>query len=946
MKNLISLLTIYFLVHNCILAQTKNSTYWQQQVNYIIDVTLNDTAHTLDAFEKIEYVNNSPDTLRFIWFHLWPNAFKNDKTAFSDQQVENGKTDFYFSSKQERGYINRLDFRIKGQVVNTEDHPQHIDIIKLLLPQPLAPGETVNIETPFHVKLPKNFSRGGHVGQSYQITQWFPKPAVYDRTGWHPMPYLDQGEFYSEFGNYDVRITVPSNYVVAATGDLQNQDEKVWMKRRGYVDSIDYTEIKETKSKKFLQKPKVNKTVISSSFTKTLNYKQDHVIDFAWFADKEFLVATDTIQLGERTIEAYVFYFPGTEAYWKPATQLIKDAVHFRSSTIGAYPFNTVSVVEARMGFEGGMEYPTITSISPIGSPSAAPHALDDVIEHEIGHNWFQGVLATNERDDPWMDEGINSYYDLRYIKEKYGAGKRENFVDENHLMQRAIDTWTNWKLDQPITTSSENFSVINYGLIAYFKTAGWLQEIENYVGREKFDEAMRAYYEKWKFKHPSPSDFQSIMEEKTGKDLSSFWKVADQKDSRPVFEKSRKLRVVPFFSLQDYKKKNYIGIFPAIGYNKYDQFMIGLGIHNYNLPSNKFQFVLAPLYATNSQQLNGIGRMSYTWLPDKKVYKVEAGIAGSRFSTLQAKDSNDKKIFGGFNKIAPFVKLVFNTKTPRDYRTWWMEAKTYLISERQFEYAYSNIDSVFYPHETPYQSRYLNQLTIGVDNFRKLYPYEARIQLQQGKDFYRANFSGNMFFNYAHGGGFNFRLFGAKFGYIGGKTSQKEFQTSNYQPKLTAVRGDEDYTYSNYFFGRNEHEGTGSKQIMMRDGDLKLRTDLFQGLQGRSDNWVSSINMNTTLPNKLFPIKLPIRIFLDVGTYAEAWSKESTTSKFLYVSGLQVSIFKEILNIYAPIIYSKEFKDQLKTVPEENSFWKRISFSIDLQKINSRKYINQAQLY
>jgi hypothetical protein len=274
--------------------------YWQQQVNFVIDVTLNDAEHTLDGFERMEYINNSPDTLRFIWVHLWPNAFRNDKTAFSDQQVENGKLDFYFSGKDERGYINRLDFRIEGEVVRMEDHPQHIDIIKLILPEPLLPGKAVVITTPFHVKLPKNFSRGGHVEQTYQITQWYPKPALYDADGWHPMPYLDQGEFYNNFGNYDVRITVPKNYVVAATGELQNEEEKNWLRQRTTSSELLYTQKKESKSEKFLEKPKSKKIIESSADTKTLNYKQNNIVDFAWFADKEFLVASDTIQLTEK----------------------------------------------------------------------------------------------------------------------------------------------------------------------------------------------------------------------------------------------------------------------------------------------------------------------------------------------------------------------------------------------------------------------------------------------------------------------------------------------------------------------------------------------------------------------------------------------------------------------------------------------------------------------
>jgi len=930
------------------IAGLAQSTYWQQQVNYVIDVTLNDVDHTLDGFEKVEYINNSPDTIQFIWFHLWPNAFKNDKTAFSEQEVQNGKTDFYFSDREQRGYINRLDFRINGQVVRTEDHPQYIDIIRLILPTPLLPGKSTIIETPFHVKIPVNFSRGGHEGQSYQITQWFPKAAVYDRTGWHPIPYLDQGEFYSDFGNYDVRITLPANYVVAATGQLQDLAEREWIVSRTRQDSL---KARIAAAKKPVGKTSASKTlkkkndllniVPSAKENKTVRFMQENVHDFAWFADKQFLVSSDTIQLNGRTIDAYVFFLPKDEETWKNGTSLIKDVIRFRSSAIGEYPFNVVSVVEAKMGFEGGMEYPTITSISPTQNEST----LEEMIEHEVGHNWFQGMLATNERVNPWMDEGINTYYDLRYQKEKYGASG-QTALAEAQLMKRALDTWINWKKDQPITTRSEDFSTINYGLIAYFRTAYWMQEIEQYVGKEKFDEAMQAYFVQWKFKHPYPQDFHRVMEETTGKDLSNYFKIADEKEKRSVSENKRKIKPVPFFSLGDYKKNVFVGLFPAIGFNNYDQFMIGLGIHNYNLPSNKFQFLFTPMYATNSKEVTGLGRMSYSWFPDKKVYKVEAGVSGSRFSSLKAMDSTGKKIFGGFYKVVPFVKIIFNNKNPRDFETWWLEAKTFFIGEKEFQYTFSNTDSVFYPHTTLYHQRYLNQLTVGVDNFRRLYPYEVRLQLQQGDQFFRATMDGNYFFNYAKGGGFDLRLFAAKFGYIGGKTSAKEFATTAYQPKLTAVRGDEDYTYSNYFIGRNEHQGFLSQQVMMRDGDLKLRTDLFQGLQGRSDNWVASMNVNTSLPNKLFPFKLPIKIFLDVGTYADAWQKESTTSRFLYVAGLQLSILKNIINVYAPIIYSKEFSDQLKTVPEENTFFKKISFSIDLQKINTRKYINQSQLY
>ena len=243
MKQLIGAFVCAFLLTS----SNAQNGYWQQELKYKISVTLNDQEHSLDAFEQIVYTNHSPDTLRFIWFHLWPNAFKNDKTAFSEQMLQNGDTHFYFGGKEERGYINRLDFRVNDVAAKLEDHPQDIDIVKLILPQPLPPGQSATITTPFHVQLPEITSRGGHHGQSYQITQWYPKPAVYDRKGWHPMPYLDQGEFYGEFGSFDVQITLPRNYTVAATGDLQNAAEKEWLlTRKSVVDPTGSQEQKET----------------------------------------------------------------------------------------------------------------------------------------------------------------------------------------------------------------------------------------------------------------------------------------------------------------------------------------------------------------------------------------------------------------------------------------------------------------------------------------------------------------------------------------------------------------------------------------------------------------------------------------------------------------------------------------------------------------------------
>jgi len=973
---------LYFLLLITVVQlQAIGQAYWQQEVHYTIDVSLNDNEHTLDGFLKLRYINHSPDTLTFIWFHLWPNAFKNDRTAFSEQTLQDGRTDFYFSDREKRGYINRLDFRVGNNTLKTEDHPLYIDIVKVYLPSPLMPGQETEITTPFHVKLPANFSRGGHTGHSYQITQWYPKPAVYDHAGWHPMPYLELGEFYSEFGSFDVRVTVPQGYVVAATGELQNEEEKQWLKGLANREPAIGNRQSATKSKKpssakkpiahkpahkpvthkptshFKKQPAkktIHKPSVESDFaqdsmnhpstelraagpTKTLRYLQNNIHDFAWFADSAYTVKQDTIQLSSgRVVQAYSFYYPGKNTSWNKSIQDIKDAIHFRSNLIGEYPYNVVSVVEAKMGFNGGMEYPTITSISP----GMSDKPLDMTIEHELGHNWFYGVLGSNERDYAWMDEGVNTYYDNRYKACKYPDTPSwiSNRMPHNPDAL-VVDAIAKIRKDQPVATTSADFTPLNYMAMVYLKTGVLLKHLETAVGTQRFDSCMQAYYKQWQFKHPYPQDLQHTLQQGGAdeKAVNAFFDSLQQKGTVSRFNRS-KIKPAFVFSFKDYNHVNYINWMPVPGYNKYDGFMIGLALHNYTFPASKFQFFLAPLYATNSKQINGIGRVGYTWRPDGTFEKIDLSVSGARFSTLSGTDSNANKVFGGFYKVAPALRLTFKNSDALSSVEKWIEWRTYVIGEKGFNYNLKSTDGQYYPTEGKVQNRYLNQLTLNITDYRVLYPYDVQFQVQQGDGFYRATATGNYFFNYSNSGGLQARVFAAKFGYIGEKTIAKQFNTIIYQPKLTAVRGNEDYTYSNYFIGRNESEGLASQQIMVRDGGLKLRTDLFQGLQGRSDDWIASVNLNTTLPGGLFPVKLPLRIFFDAGTYADAWKKDAVTSRFLYVAGIQLTLFKNLLNVYAPILYSKEFRDNLKTVPDQNTFFKKVSFSIDLHRFNLRK--------
>lgn len=914
------------------------STYWQQQVNYTIDVTLNDVDHSLDGYVKMDYTNNSPDTLFFIWIQLWPNAYKNDKTAFSDQLLENGNTDFYFSNNEKKGYINRLAFKVNGTVANILDHPQHQDIVKLILPQPILPKSTAKIETPFHVKLPYNFSRGGHIGQSYQATQWYPKPAVYDKKRWHEMPYLDQGEFYSEFGNYSVQVTLPANYIVAATGEIQNKEAQDLLMAKSKENKFPLTiAVKKTVTAK-------TKAAIlpSSKELATWKFEQQNVHDFAWFADKSFGVDYDTLQLPSgRTIHLYSYYPPEQNDTWKNSIQYLKKSVLTRSEWLGEYPYNTVSAVHAKMGFDGGMEYPTITSISPV----ATEQELEAVLQHEVGHNWNYGILASNERDHPWMDEGINSFYDEKYEKASMvtpvsKSGFLEKKMPED-IEQNILNTLITIKKDQPIKTSSEKFSTINYGIIAYYKTAQWMKVLEKYLGSDMFNKCMQAYYEQWKFKHPYPEDFKAVVEQTSGKNVDSIFYLLTQKGFLAKQGK-KKIKLTGFFNLKDTDKYQYISLGPATGYNYYDKFMIGAWVHNYNLPPSKLQFFVAPLYATGSKQLNGTGRMGYNWFPGNDGATIELSVAGSSFTGDTFTDSVNNVAYLRFSKIVPSLKFVFAPSNPRSSITKYLQWKTFFIKEQGLLFSrdtVQQIDIINYPTE----SRYVNQLQFVIQNNRKLYPYKHTLQIEQGEDFARINFTGNCFFNYAKGGGMNVRFFAGKFFYLTDKTFATQFKTEIYHLNMTGPKGDEDYTYTNYFIGRNEFDNFYAQQIMIRDGAFKVRTDFLSSKIGKTDDWLSAVNLTTDIPNavnplQVLPIKIPLKAFLDIGTYAEAWKKNAATGRFIYDAGLQVSLFKNMLNIYFPLFYSKVYSNYFKSTITEKRFWKNVSFSIDIQNFDFKK--------
>jgi len=903
-------------------------TYWQQKVDYRMNVALDPNDNSLQAFARITYTNRSPDTLPFIWFHLWPNAYRNDRTAFSDQLLENDRTDFYFADNDQRGYINRLDFRIEGKPVQTQDHPEHIDIIKLILPSPLPPGASVEISTPFHVSLPYNFSRGGYSGKTYQVTQWYPKPAVYDRKGWHPMPYLDQGEFYAEFGDYEVDITVPGNFVVAATGAPQFKvEDALFIPKRQPV----------KRSRPGTKKPATPPFNWDGVPRITYSYRQKNVIDFAWFADTTFTVQQDTYTLPSgRQIRLRCYFHLSEIDVWANAVHFMKDALRYHSEWIGDYPYDDLTVVDGAQGVPGGMEYPTITILNG----AASPKELDLLIFHETGHNWFQAAVATNERKHPWMDEGMNTYYDNRYEQLKYPPPPAKGLLAvlrDPRYQELMIRTQVGFKKDQPMTTPADSFTAGNYSMIAYDKTALWMKRMDETMGRSAFDEAMRQYYQTWKFRHPQPEDFEAMLR-RPGTD-SLFSMLGQKGNIYP--EPRREVKVTPLYRLRETYDSRPVYIMPIINYNSFNGFMPGIALHNYSLPLPRFNFIAAPMVGIKSGKLNGWGRVAYTWYPSGMFSRIEASSIFSSFNQRIFRDSTNKPFSLAYRKVAPGVKLTFRNTYERSTVDKFLQFRLFLIGEDDIRLVQDLDSNTQVPQKTTARYDIFQARFVYIDN-RKLYPYKGEVLWEANREFMRFNVIGNYFFNFRKKGGVNLRLYAGKFIYLSPKDVNTAFDLQRFHLNMTGPNGQEDYTYGAPFIGRNEFSGLWSQQIMARDGYFKVRTDLLSQKVGRSDDWLTAVNLEMDVPDRfnpfsMLPVKVPLKLFADIGASGATWREGSGGSRLLYDGGLQVSFLNNILNFYFPLVYSGVYRDYFKSTPG-NGFFQRMSFSINIQDLTFKQ--------
>ena len=519
--------------------------YWQQRADYTIRATLDENKRALSGAGTVTYHNNSPDTLKYLWLQLDQNIYKPgsdarqsaalpSRGAWTGATAQTGlKFDGLRTLLEGRTFPGGFDIlAVKDANGRPLPHTINKTMMRIDLPQPLKPGARVTFSVDWRYNINEQKVLGGRAGYEkfddnndlFEIAQWFPRMAAYyDVYGWQHKQFLGSGEFTLEFGDYDVRITVPGDHVVASTGELQNPGDVLSAAQRDRL-----------KQARTAKKPVIIVTQLEaeaaeksrSTATKTWHFKAKNVRDFAFASSRKFIWDAQGVNSGPHQVLAMSYYPKEGNPLWeKYSTQAIIHTIEQYNKYSFDYPYPTAISVN---GPVGGMEYPMISFNGPrpskdkktgeITYSQRTKYGLIGVIIHEVGHNYFPMIVNSDERQWTWMDEGLNTF--VQYLAQQ---AWEENWPDSRGEPRRITD-YMKSRNQVPIMTNSE--SLLQFGNNAYAKPAAALNVLrETVLGRELFDFAFKEYAQRWKFKRPTPADFFRTMEDASGTDLDWFWR-------------------------------------------------------------------------------------------------------------------------------------------------------------------------------------------------------------------------------------------------------------------------------------------------------------------------------------------------------------------------------------------------------------------------------------
>ncbi|MFF2484237.1 M1 family metallopeptidase [Paenibacillus sp. NPDC058071] len=466
--------------------ETKPQALSKRIVEYHINVGLREDARYLDGVQAVTWTNPGKKTVSELYFHLYPNAFQSDKSTF--MRESKGKLRSDKATSDSRGYMKLLTLEtLEGESLLPRVHYVQPDdgnsddytLAKLKLPVPVPPGKSVTLKMSYEVKLPEVFARMGYSGNFVMAGQWFPKLAVYEPAGtrgrvsegWNIHQYHGNSEFYSDFGIFSVNIYVPQGYTVAATGFQTKAAEQLNDGRLAY------------------------------------RFYADDVHDFAWSASPDFVYVEDTLSgVGIPGVRIKLYLDPAHESLQDRYMHAAKSALAKYAQWYGEYPYSTLSIIVPPKGANGagGMEYPTLVTAFAAENDNPG-YSLERTVVHEIGHQYWYGMVASNEFEEAWLDEGFTSYAEDKVMESEYGVIPNLP-LEASYMTDPAPLKQPSWAYD----------SHSHYAENVYMRAKLVLLGIENQVGPRTMQKIMKTYFQKYRFKHPSSGDFQRVVEQVT----------------------------------------------------------------------------------------------------------------------------------------------------------------------------------------------------------------------------------------------------------------------------------------------------------------------------------------------------------------------------------------------------------------------------------------------
>jgi hypothetical protein len=475
----------------------------QRVVVYQIDASYDPAKHTVDATETLTYHNLTGQPLDHFPFHLYLNGFQPKATwmreAHRDGNFRTSDLDEWkpedFGSNEVTSFevVGMGDLTKQMKFVSPDDgNPDDKTVFDVKLPQPVAPGADVQFKIKFKAKFPEVIARTGYKRTFLLAGQWFPKVGVWWHGQWNCHQFHAMTEFFADFGTYDVKVTLPKNYVIGATG-VQTSDND------------------------------------NGNGTKTVAFHAEDVHDFAWTADPNFKVVEDQFNGSVGPVRIRLLTYDSHKSSWQPYIFCTKESMKRFDEFYGPYPYAQLTVVDPPHGGgeAGGMEYPTfITGDSGWFIPKGV-HLVDLVTEHEFGHQYWYGMVATNEFENGWLDEGINSYTEVKLLDSIYGKDVSAVNMLGGQMGDRGLQRMQYFStpdMDPLSRFSYQTASVASYGAVTYGKTACVLLTLETIVGEETMKNALHTYFMKYRFAHPTQEDFMRTVDEVSGRDLKWFW--------------------------------------------------------------------------------------------------------------------------------------------------------------------------------------------------------------------------------------------------------------------------------------------------------------------------------------------------------------------------------------------------------------------------------------